>query len=782
VTAVWYRFRAELRTRWRAWLGLGLLVGLAAGSVLALAAGARRTDSAYSRFLRAQAAYDVIVVNYEEDGAAVFDDLDEVAALPMVEESAVGQLGLIPEGSGITAVASPDGRIGTDINRFKMLDGRRAHPGRASEVVVGFTVAEEHELQVGSTLELDGVPGGRLQVVGIEAAPGEFPPQQQGDRPLAHLTPAFYRLGLFDDPASSSPALFVRLSDGSAGVDAFQDQLDRLSEGRELAAPAQQDHATVVQRSIHLQAVTLWILAGLVAVTTALILGQLLTRLTLVEAREHPTLRALGWSERDRILLGLVRTVAIALIGTIAGVALAVAASPLLPTGLARTAEADPGVRVDVAALGLGALATLALVTALGAWASWRAVRVTAGLAVVERDARLRPSGVGRLLAESGWPLPATLGVRMALEPGRGSTAVPVRTTLAGVTLGVVALVAALTFGASLGHLLDSPRLYGLTWDVELSNYTDDELVDRGIGLLDDDPRVEAVGMGGAGSPIAVEGRRVDVIVLSPVKGDVTPPILDGRAPYGPNEIALGSRTMRTLGVEVGDMVEAGLIGVESVPLQVVGRAVFPSVSDVAQLGEGALITREAAIDIAPDYGYPSDLFLRLAPDADAQAVVADLNQHLELEASALRRGRPTDVVNFGRVEAMPFVLGGILAAVAAAALAHLLLSAVRRRRRDLAILKTLGFVRRQVAEAVAWQATTVVLLGLLVGTPLGVALGRWLWTLLADNLGVVPQPEVPVLALVAVSAGAVVLANAIALVPGQMAARTQAVTDLRSE
>lgn len=112
----------------------------------------------------------------------------------------------------------------------------------------------------------------------------------------------------------------------------------------------------------------------------------------------------------------------------------------------------------------------------------------------------------------------------------------------------------------------------------------------------------------------------------------------------------------------------------------------------------------------------------------------------------------------------------------------HLLLSAVRRRHRDLAILKTLGFVRRQVAWTVAWQGTTVVVLGLLVGMPAGVALGRWMWTLLADNLGVVVRPQVPYLVLAAVAGAAVLLGNLIAFIPGQLAARTRPAVVLRSE
>src|SRR5688500_10379961 len=94
MTAVWYRFRAELRTRWRAWFGLALLIGLAAGAVMALAAGGRRTDSAYSRFLRAQRAYDVAVLLTPADaapGLARFDPAD-IARLPHVVDVGIGRM------------------------------------------------------------------------------------------------------------------------------------------------------------------------------------------------------------------------------------------------------------------------------------------------------------------------------------------------------------------------------------------------------------------------------------------------------------------------------------------------------------------------------------------------------------------------------------------------------------------------------------------------------------------------------------------------------------------
>jgi ABC-type lipoprotein release transport system permease subunit len=93
-----------------------------------------------------------------------------------------------------------------------------------------------------------------------------------------------------------------------------------------------------------------------------------------------------------------------------------------------------------------------------------------------------------------------------------------------------------------------------------------------------------------------------------------------------------------------------------------------------------------------------------------------------------------------------------------------------------------MGFVRRQVASAVAWQATTVALVGLVVGVPLGVAAGRWTWGLVASQLGVRDQPVVPVLVVAVVVAGSLVAANAVASVPGLVAARTRPAEILRAE
>ena len=149
---------------------------------------------------------------------------------------------------------------------------------------------------------------------------------------------------------------------------------------------------------------------------------------------------------------------------------------------------------------------------------------------------------------------------------------------------------------------------------------------------------------------------------------------------------------------------------------------------------------------------------------------------------AVISQGKPTDIVNFGRVEGTPYLLGAVLATLSIVTLTYLLLSALRRRRRDLAILKTLGFVRRQVRSMIACQATTLVAVALVVGVPLGIVTGRWLWVRFAGDLGIVAVPVVPVLTLAVAALVAVVIANLVAAAPAAFAARTKPATVLRSE
>ncbi len=138
--------------------------------------------------------------------------------------------------------------------------------------------------------------------------------------------------------------------------------------------------------------------------------------------------------------------------------------------------------------------------------------------------------------------------------------------------------------------------------------------------------------------------------------------------------------------------------------------------------------------------------------------------------------------MNFGRADAAPAVVAGAMALVAVATLVHALVTTVRRRRRDLAVLRTLGFTGRQVLATVTWQATALVAAATIVARPAGVAVGRWSWLLFAGELEVVGRPITPAAALAASAVAGFLVAAAVALASGRWSARGRTADVLRAE
>jgi hypothetical protein len=385
------------------------------------------------------------------------------------------------------------------------------------------------------------------------------------------------------------------------------------------------------------------------------------------------------------------------------------------------------------------------------------------------------------------WPA-AGVGAHFAIEPGRGADAVPLRSTVFGAVVALVALVGALVFGASLHHLLGTPRLYGWNWDVTMEG--EGWPVTQGpLPRFLRDDRVRAVAITASGLQIDVDRENADVIVADRVKGDISPVLLEGRAPTGPHDVLLGAVTLRRLGKHVGDTVVVSFpqISANTARMTVVGRGVLPAQNENARLGEGAVVSSKVfAPPFVPEGVFGDDgptydsAAITLAPGADLAAFEKEYRRRFDV--SFQRAEQPGDLVNFGRVQQLPLVLAGLLALLGTAVLAHLLTTSVRRRRRDLAVMKSLGFTGRQVQRVIGAQAVTITALTVALGVPLGVLAGRWAWGNVAERLGVPARPvvELPVLALVALAT--VALGVVVASVPARLAARLRPARVLRTE
>jgi len=786
MAAVWMVFRSEVRRRWRAWLALALLVGLFGAIVLAAVAGARRTDSAYPRLLGWSKAPNLLVF-FNTANAATFAHTPPatLAGLPQVLQSATITFFIVAYPADVNLIAPDTTAVPASFWHRKILAGRLPDPGRADEVGISFPLAQSHHLKPGDMLRIrlltaDGkVKPQALRVVGIDAAPAEFPPQAGTGVHIAWATPAFHRqhkTGL-----DGGQGLAMRLRHGIGDLAAVDGELTRLSHGKVTQQYPLSEQAVNTQRSIHLQALAMWLLAGLLALIGVLITVQLLARLSFIESTDNATMRALGMGRGQLLAAGLDRAAAIGACGAAIAVTLAVAASPLLPVGLARIAEPHPGIDADGLVLILGAAGVVLATCACSAWPAWRAAsRVSVTDTAPVRTSRPALSAAAARISS----VPAAMGIRLAWQRGAGRTALPVRSTIAGAVVGIAALTAAVVFSASLGYLLATPRLYGVTWDEHVTTLSSGGDIAPAAAAAARDPRVAAWWMGYAGVPLRIRGVRIEALATGQNRGGmVTPVRLQGRLPERAGEITLGKQTLAAVHAAIGDTISASVTGSRPARLTIVGTAVFPTLDDALQLGTGAALTFAGLRAMVPaDVATPpfDTLLVRTRPGAGSDTLGSELARSGSFAVQP--PATPTDLVNFGRVQNLPMLFGAALSVLALATIAHLLITSVRRRRRDLAILRILGFTRGQVRRTVAWQAGALTGSALAIGIPLGIICGGTAWRLYADPLGIIPVVRMPDLLLAAMAPAALAVAVAVAALPGEAAARAQPAQVLRSE
>ena len=139
-------------------------------------------------------------------------------------------------------------------------------------------------------------------------------------------------------------------------------------------------------------------------------------------------------------------------------------------------------------------------------------------------------------------------------------------------------------------------------------------------------------------------------------------------------------------------------------------------------------------------------------------------------------------IVNLARIRSVPFLLAGLVAALAVLTLVHVMVTSVHHRRRDLALLRSLGADRRWISRAVHWQATSSALVPLALGVPLGLIAGRLVFGLFADSVGAVPSASFPYGLLVVVIVAFVALANLAAALPARRARRLEPAALLAAE
>jgi hypothetical protein len=790
MAAIWMTARAEWRQRWRSFVVVAVLAGFAGGVALAALAASRRADTAFSRLMERQKTVNVHVTTDEPPKAELLRQAArwpgvDVAMQQVILAVATAGSGMYPLRDAIAVVVPfTAGEVPADA---PIIEGRLFDERRADELVVNEAMRDALGADIGDRFSLVSLTPQQLEgdrAAGVSPTPAG--PTQ--DVTLVGVARSAEDVSDAPDPVLIvTPAYYERYGPAIARVEGFglrvdEDRLPEIEDrvrslfGEDAEIDPLEDFEARIEGGLAVEVNGLRAFAAVAAIAGVVALGQALVRQADAMAEQHHVRRALGMTSRQLLTSGVTAALPVAAGGALLAAVGGVAGAPLAISGLARQAEPDPGPWFDQI-LVPGAIVVGLVVLTIAAAASWLvAARGPAGA----RTPPVRPSrGTGVL---SGLPPTVSIGARMALDTGRGPTALPSRPALVGAAVGIAGVVAALTFGMRVDHLVATPELWGADYDA---------VVTTGEGAPDVDERAAEVI---AGMPDVAAAARFDSMDLTIHAGDreledeavtlwvrrgtISPVVIEGRAPAAPDEVALGAEVLDRLGIDVGDTVEVDRDD-EKLALRVVGRHLQPAEDNS---GSGIYLVPEAFQALEGEHD-DSGVLVRFQPHVDVVTALDRLREvGDQVEVTAATEDAPSNVDNLDELGGLPWALAAFLGVLAAIAAVHALVSTTRRRRRDLAVLRVLGFVGGQLCSALRWQALTVAAVGLVIGVPAGLIAGRRVWSALAETVGVVDDWSFPWLTVVLAVPAAMSVAALLAIPPGRAAARMSPGGVLRAE
>ncbi len=804
------RARAGIRARPVSLILITILVGLIGGLAITAFAGARRTGSAYDRYQVTANEFESFVISCNGGFPWPKTDLAAFARLPEVSSSTVVGYSLAfaqdqggnplmirpqDDGSSLYGLRDPSGASTIEP---RVLSGRL--PSAPDEVAVGYGDTGLRRPSDGESISLYLVPKelfaqrrlptskddaieAPVKVVGHVLMPGEL----SGDQAAFWVAPSFWTA---HPGAASCDAGVFQLRNGFADIPTFRAGVQAMQP--DAFANDQANELLFMTRTSHLHAIVLSLLAALAALAGIMVLGQTLVRRTALGSLDTPVLRALGMTRREIVWSAALPAIVVAAGGAGIAVVCSYLGSALFPIGPARVAEPTPGMQFDgfAVALGVGIIVVTTLLSV--AIPAGRLASARGGVdGSVEYRGAERRSPLASAIARLPLPPSAGAGARLALEPGHGRSATPVRTTLIGLVIAIAAMVASFGFSASMAHFGEDGVLSGSDYEFAAGQpFQGARFQDAFVPVLLADPGIQDLGAGNFQESLVLRGpagtSQEAVWAFETLKGQsVSNTMLEGHWPTASDEIAMGRESLRLLGLQVGDRVDA-IGGTVTESLRIVGVPVFPDFGFGPGLGRGVAMTMDGLRGFYPDV--TQNLAVgNFAPGADHATVIARLKGEMPKDLGAAI-GEAGALPGFGatvketlHAGSLPAKLSLLFAFAAFATLVHLLVTSVRRRRRDLAILQTLGFRRGQIMATVAWQALILTGLALVVGIPIGILTGRLAWSAFAYRLGIVPDPVLSPLILIVIPVS-LILALGVALGPGLAARRVRPAAILKAE
>lgn len=759
--------RREWRRRWVALAVLAVLVAVGGGASLAAGAAARRTETAFNRMLEMTRQPNLTVIGagngFTDLDPSLLDQVMRIDGVRGATEFAF--LAVAPKGfANFFALAvigqrgetmNPIALEGKTINDMNALgaeevvlnEAMRAQLGVGVGDMVTLTTLTQAQFETSLSQDTGMVPAGPSvigRIAGVSRGPEDV---SDAPDPFLLLPPAFY--SKYHESIGACRCDVVINADPGA-IDAVTAQLGVIYPDASVGRA--DDLGSRITDTVSLQKRAWWVIALAAALSGAIALLQASARMGHMLSGDDGARSALGMTRRQRRFGPFLVMAPSMVMGSAAAIGVAYALSPLAPVGLTRLAEPSPGLRWETGVLVPGVFVLL-IVSLLVAWVA----------AVVPRRVRRGGSAV-----RVGGPKVA-LGNRLAFGPGRGA--------IVGILLSTAGLVGGMTLEHSIDHVLSTPALYGADFDA--ANFLDSGADKRALGQqLAPDPDVEAVGLVVAKLPsasllhIVGRGGEADVSpdAFEAIKGTLSIHVTRGRPPARDDEVVIGQALLDQLGADIGDRVTAnGSKG--TAQLTVVGDDLDPGV-DVAGHGFGLTVGGLTAL-VEPSI---QGTVVRFAPGADQHAL---LERYAALDLTPVTP--PSEILHIGQLGGLPGRVGQLFTLLGLAALVNAVVLTLRTGRREVALHRALGFTSGQVFDAHLWQGAVTAVIGVVIGSSVGLIVGRAIDRHLITSVGGIAEIVLPAVVWSAI-AGIVAVCLFAFAITGILAVRCRSGIELRVE
>lgn len=599
----------------------------------------------------------------------------------------------------------------------------------------------------------------------------------------------------------------LRLDGGDAGVvEAMRSLVSRIDRENErlpktlqdadgyfyLVPAVTADEHDRIERSLA-PSITALQLFGLAATGATLAL----TALAVVRLTRRSQSEAGVWCQ-----LGATRAQRVGAIGVPVGISLAVGlagavllgwlASGIGPVASASAVNPTPGLAVALPVVGAVLAGSLLILGLSVVGAAILAARVTPA------TGRARRTPLADAVDRTG-NVPLALGVRAAFRSG-GAAAL-----LGAAVLAVMTVLGSVVFSTNLSAVVSDPARFAWPYDAAAitgGGYGDANA--HAVATTLDRPEVESWGIAAVGAA-TVDGTALPFVAGRAGFDELRVPVVDGELPAGPDQLALGATSAEQLGLAVGSSVTVSTANGEhtgTVSGLVVLPPVGPYMTDRAGLGVGMLLpaafleqfyaaaaeeTGIAAGELADQTG--SFVVINLVDGVDPDRFMSAIGDDLASWDTFgyqpfVHTGpvRPAQIADVAAMQSAPALLAALVASAMTIGLVLAVGLAVRSRRRELAVLRALGATGHQLRATLRWQGLTIVCIGLVLGVPLGVALGRITWRAFAGDLGIPETTAISIPWITVIAVAALIAGYVAGAVPGRIAARMSPSAVLRHE